>query len=488
MYVEPLSLYREYVQNAADAIDAAQRDGLLSCGEGRIEIEIDRVSRSVRIRDNGIGVPSAEFVQRLCSVGASAKRGTAARGFRGVGRLAGLGYCQSLIFRAQAAGEAAISQITWDCRRLKSHLRQQDRVVSLSTLLNEIVNVEQIAVGDASPHFFEVELRGLVRLRTDALVSPSAVAEYLSEVGPVPFHPDFELGKSISSALQDKEGISEVAVFVAGVDGQLFRPHRDTLPIGSIGQKSLQFSDVEFVSIPSVEGDEAGFAWILHHQYEGALPSGLGLKGLRLRSGNIQTGGHSLLEGLFPEARFNSWAVGEVHVTDQRVVPNARRDGFEQNAHYSNLQNHVGPSARAIAKKCRTSSVRRNLIRDFWISRDSVTENISILAQGSLANLAREGIALRAEQLLLQMQKLANKEVLIDDDPALLKGHVEGLRLELAHAMGETEAAASPLSRLPADKQAMYHHLFELVYDCSVNRAAAKSLIDRILLRMGQTD
>lgn len=30
----------------------------------------------------------------------------------------------------------------------------------------------------------------------------------------------------------------------------------------------------------------------------------------------------------------------------------------------------------------------------------------------------------------------------------------------------------------------MYKHLFELIYDSSVNRSAAKSLIDRILLKI----
>ena len=30
----------------------------------------------------------------------------------------------------------------------------------------------------------------------------------------------------------------------------------------------------------------------------------------------------------------------------------------------------------------------------------------------------------------------------------------------------------------------MYEHMFELIYDCSVNRVAARSLINRILLKI----
>ncbi|HEX8453174.1 MAG TPA: hypothetical protein VF647_13810 [Longimicrobium sp.] len=58
MYVDPLSVYREYVQNSADSIDAAVRRGVLQEGEGRIEILLDPVERSARVRDNGLGVPA----------------------------------------------------------------------------------------------------------------------------------------------------------------------------------------------------------------------------------------------------------------------------------------------------------------------------------------------------------------------------------------------------------------------------------------------
>ena len=73
-----------------------------------------------------------------------------------------------------------------------------------------------------------------------------------------------------------------------------------------------------------VDGAPAAVGWLVHHEYDGAVPVGTGFKGVRLRVGNVQIGGHALLEGLFTEARFNSWSIGEVHVLDRRVVPNAR--------------------------------------------------------------------------------------------------------------------------------------------------------------------
>ena len=107
MYVDPLTIYREYIQNAADSIDEARTAGL-SMDDPHIVINLDHSSRTVRIRDNGLGIPNAEFVQRITAIGASHKRGTDLRGFRGVGRLSGLGYCHELVFRGKAEGDAKI--------------------------------------------------------------------------------------------------------------------------------------------------------------------------------------------------------------------------------------------------------------------------------------------------------------------------------------------------------------------------------------------
>lgn len=91
MYLDPMTIYREYVQNAADAVDEARFRGLLAAEEpGRIDIDLDPVARSVRIRDNGTGLAWPIFEARLTAFGASPKRGSPARGFRGVGRLSGL--------------------------------------------------------------------------------------------------------------------------------------------------------------------------------------------------------------------------------------------------------------------------------------------------------------------------------------------------------------------------------------------------------------
>src|ERR1035437_4364926 len=138
MYVDPMSVYREYVQNAADSIDES-KDSVWPNVRGCVDISIDSSSRTVVITDDGPGIPKLEFASRLIACGGSGKREKTARGFRGVGRLAGIGYCQELIFRSRPAGEKDICELRWDCRKLKSILRSPDIKDNLESAVAQVV-------------------------------------------------------------------------------------------------------------------------------------------------------------------------------------------------------------------------------------------------------------------------------------------------------------------------------------------------------------
>ncbi|MEI5668149.1 ATP-binding protein [Bosea sp. CCNWLW174] len=483
MYVDPMTVYREYIQNAADAIDAARAEGILNPEEaGRVDISVTPETRTVRIRDNGAGIAFPEFGRRLTALGGSAKRGTTARGFRGVGRLAGLGYAQELIFRSRVAGEEKVSQLRWDCRRLKAALREADADAGVADLIRSVIQLERIDMPDAPARFFEVELKGMVRLRNDRLMSPSAIEDYLSQVAPVPFSPSFRFADEITDALRDVVDLGSLEIWVEGSDAPIYRPYRDRFSFDD--KPDISFDELDLIKIPGIDGDLAAIAWVVHHDYEGALPTATLAKGLRLRSGNVQVGDHTLLEELFPEPRFNVWSVGEVHVIDKRIVPNGRRDHFEQNAHYNNLTNQLAPTARDIARRCRTSSVRRKWQREFELQAESVAGTIEVIAQGGVGKSERERLALVAEQGLMQLSKIDGMEILAETCSAR-SGLVGELKSKLSLIMKDEGTVSSPLMRLSETERKTYESFFELIYQCSVNRVAAKALIDRIMMRLG---
>ena len=151
--------------------------------------------------------------------------------------------------------------------------------------------------------------------------------------------PDFRFGAEITAALHKVVDLGEIDLRVEGLATPVYKPHQNAF--GADEKRTVSFENVEFVEIPGIDGNIAAIAWALHHNYEGAVPTAALIKGLRLRTGNVQVGDYTLLEELFPEPRFNAWSVGEVHVIDRRIIPNGRRDHFEQNAHFHNLLNHL---------------------------------------------------------------------------------------------------------------------------------------------------
>lgn len=480
MYVDPLAIYREYVQNAADSIEEASALGLFTQPEkARVDINVDAEKRTVLIRDNGTGIEKAVFTRTLVALGASRKRGTKARGFRGVGRLAGLGYCRELVFRSLAEGEHEISEMRWDCQRLKTILRDSSFKGDVEELIKEVVRVQhRAATGRA--HFFEVELSGIVRHGDDRLINSEAIRDYLSQVAPVPFSPTFKFGKQIEDHLSHAVGLGTVQIYLNKEEQPLYRPHRSLFE----ARKGVtdQFIGVEFFEIKGTTGLLAAKGWVLDHGYFGAIDSSGSIKGLRLRSGNMQVGESNVLEELFTEPRFNSWVVGEFHVLDNRILPNGRRDHFEQNVHFSNLLGQLRPIAQELSRRCRQSSIRRNVVRQFESVADQVVHNFAIVRQGAIAQADRKRLQKETSKELLRIEKIAEHSSVDPEQRRRMLDTVSRYRRQLSQIDDRSEHKA--LARMKGRDKGIVTRMCSLLYECSSNKTAAKQLIDRILAKL----
>jgi hypothetical protein len=411
MYADPLTIFREYVQNAADAIDIA-RDRKLDPGVGfGVEITLDRASRSIFVRDNGASIPASQFVARLTAIGGSQKLGKALRGFRGVGRLSGLGYCQELYFRGREEGDGKVTELRWDGRRLRDLLRDPDFSGDLGSLVRKAVDVSKLPAEGFPDRFFEVELRRVARLRGDQLLNDDTVRGYLSQVAPVPFHPDFSLGNKIAAQLQARGVREPIAVRLVGDEDPIYHRARDHIEFGDRNKDIIQ--SVEFLEFLGQEGKVDAFGWILDHAYLGAVPRRLGLGGIRLRTGNIQIGDEQILSQLFAEPRFAAWALGDIHVESPSILPNARRDEFEASVAYAYLQDELTILLKRISQTIRDRSLIRNRIRksqaaltvaDQWL--DQVRDMDMPFA---VLQRVREIVQQRIDEANLQLEKVSSE-------------------------------------------------------------------------------
>lgn len=388
MYVSPITIFREYVQNAADAADDARAAGLLGPQEhGRVAVTLDHRSRSVVVRDDGMGIGMDKVAGILLAVGGSSKRGTRARGFRGVGRLSGLAYCRELEFQTKTRGERWVSTVVWDCRKLRTRLADSSFTGDLRHIVAEAATLRREPTTDVDGHFFEVRMSDVARHRQDLLLNERAVSHYLSQVAPVPFSSEFSFGPAIVERLSGLGAGPPVDLTVNGEPVE--KLYRDELVLAGTTNK-LTIRTLEWTDFADVDGEVGATAWLGHHDYVRSIPVALGVRGIRARIGEVQVGEAGLLDECFREPRFNGWSMGELHIFDRRVVPNARRDNFEINNHSYNLVAQLGPLAHQVSALCRSSSVSRNveaIVRNTVADADERTGDGQSLDSAQVARL-----------------------------------------------------------------------------------------------------
>jgi Histidine kinase-, DNA gyrase B-, and HSP90-like ATPase len=459
MYVSPVTIYREYIQNAADSIDAARAGGVFGHGQrGNVSIAFDHPARSVTIRDNGAGIAARDALPILVAIGGSPKRGSNARGFRGVGRLSGLAYCRELQFRTKAAGEQKITAVTWDCRALRERLTDGVFGGDLRRVIADVVTVSQEKTEDGDDHFFEVRLNDIARLRNDLLLNEKQTAHYLSQVAPVPFSSEFSFAPQIEKRLSAAGRALPINLKVAGEP--VHRPYQDELVAGAAHR--LRIKDIEIVEFADVDGAAGAVGWIGHHEYVRSIPTGLGVRGLRARFGDIQVGESNLFEDSFKEPRFNGWTLGELHILDRRIVPNARRDNFEVNHHYYNLLVQLGPLAAKIAQRCRSSSVSRNAEQ---IVRNTIAATAERLKQRRSFD--------RAELSRLKSAVIGalSKAKRIDDS---------AVRRELEKKLARQQRALAKITPKRGASAVAFDEAAALVSKLVTNREQARKLIEHL--------
>ena len=480
MYVDQMSMYREYIQNSADAIYLARSAGILH-EPGQVEIRIDQATRTVFIHDNGSGLGKEQFVHQLTALGGSKKRGTGARGFRGVGRLAGLAFCQELIFRSRQEGENFVHELRWDSREVRSLLRSADNSDDLGEIVAKTVQTREVPGGDWPQRFFEVELRGVIRHRDDRLLNEEAVASYLAQVAPVRFAPEFQFGEQIRCFLENHGvQLGAINLEVAGL-GQIYRPHRHSISMGKSGE--TYFQELTTINTPGRDGNVAAATWILHHDYRGSIPIGSLVEGWRLRCGDIQVGDNSLLQALFPESRFNGWCVAETHVLDPRIVPNGRRDHFEQNTYYFDLINHLTPHARDIGQRCRNSSMYRNLIRSIEERLVECQRNLKVIEKGVIDDTTATKLAIKLKETLDHLQTLSSRPSISADQRHTYEKQIKRLRQRRLRVDANRPSDGFLLKFEPSQR-IILTEVFNTIYQSTDDLHEAQGLIDKIISRL----
>lgn len=358
MYERPKDIYREYVQNAVDSIDIAVSERLLKTDKARINIAIDKEGRCIRISDNGTGIGVDYAGKYLLDIGHSPKRFTNARGFRGIGRLAGLAYCHTLIFETSATGEDKRTVIEFDAMTLCERMLNENIDIDLLSLISDVVTVK-IEQEARTKHYFNVVMTGVED--TDGILDADKVQEYLEQVAPVDFVKTFGWGKIIKSKLRVFSfAPSSYNIFVGDGDAStpVTKAYRDTIISDRLRKLEDNISEVE-TKVFTYDGETVAYLWYARTSFYGTLQDEA-IKGLRVRKGNILIGDKTTLNHIFKDERFNGWLLGELHILSDKLIPNARRDEMEKNAAYSAMIAELRTWADGISNEIRKTSNQRS--------------------------------------------------------------------------------------------------------------------------------
>lgn len=330
MYDNPLTVYREFIQNAADSIDKAVVSGLMEKKDALIDIHIEKNKRNISVYDNAMGISMREFKKIMKDVADSEKDRNKEKGFRGIGRLAGLGYCDTLVFKTSFKGEDKEAIITWNGAKLKEIVSDTMQHPTSDQLIDMITDIQYIDA-EIEDHYFEVIMRD-VTFESDDLLDQNLVIDYLENVAPVPYANFFIFSPKIHEfAKNNGFKIDEYNISVNA--NAIVKPYKTRLYEGTDNRLRTydEIHEIDFKIFTNSHGKKIAWLWYGIAKFEKCIPNINKMRCIRLRKENIQIGNEETLgsnKGYFREPRGNGYFIGELFVVDNNLIPNARRDYF----------------------------------------------------------------------------------------------------------------------------------------------------------------
>ena len=459
MYSEPLHCVREYIQNAFDSIRTARRQGLLASNEGCIDVIVDPHAKTLRIRDDGTGLNPEEAIVQLVDIGYSGKADTvdaaaANAGFRGIGRMAGISYCNRLVFETSDGGDRACA-VTFDARAINRLTRPGQAPTTIADAINRNCTPEE-RPSDVDAGFLQVTLENVTN---PALLDINALSTYLEQTAPVRQDPTTwkfqEKIRSFADAVGHPESLDTVSINICGPDGavlrEIYRPFKDSFTTrNALGRSPRRVDVTDIVALPR-EGEYPGWwGWLAHHQRRGALAD-VPFGGLRVRMHNIAIGDHSLVQALWTSRPLALWCFGEIHVVDPTLVPNSQRDDFEPSDALSRLHEQLADEMRRIERDIRNESKDRNT------SVRKITQRADRAAKQARRRL-EEGLTSHNEKT--RLLETLDKEAGRLNDTIQQRSRTDNERKQLKRALRAVEELKEQITKVQrTDADASMSHL-----------------------------
>ncbi len=366
LYENPIILFREYVQNSLDAYNRAREDGEKIVKDLHVAINIDEKCKKIVITDNGYGIYGVKtdelFKDRMLSIGGSDKIRDRTKyiGFRGIGRISGLPFCEKLTFRNKAKNSNKIQKCTWEGKKYRNFLDNENVKDDLESIVRKIVTFEEENTGyeKTSEHFFEVILEEYTE-EIEGMIKGGKFRERLIRMLPLKYKDNFKKAEKILSKYKDfmNESIERFMISVKYNGEDLFKTYDDKFILGS---------DIVFWEIRGKQkrdgsvGDKIGLLWFTFDKHLKSKTSDE-YYGILTRSKNVLMGTNDTFAQVANDNKayvttFREMAqvlrgiYGELLINSPFLSDNSRRDWFLPDQHSMDLSNIITDFMRRLHK------------------------------------------------------------------------------------------------------------------------------------------
>ena len=322
MYDDPRDALREYVQNGVDA------------GAKNIYIKIRQ--NNIVVIDDGSGM-GYDTIRKAIRLGISEKNPKKNVGFMGIGIYSAFHLCDQLIIYSKEKNKPA-NKAVFDFKNMRDILEEQierrfkneimdSENVALQGLLEENIHINKLSEEEFPNEGTRVELIGLDAKFYKTLTDFKGVADYLEQVIPLPFNPNFKWGqiiqKHITEICKKQKAHFEIINLELQINEQtasLYRPYSDDL--FDEGSLKPQFFELK-------EGDDFfGIAWGCLNSTRTMIRN-KELRGFLIKRQGFSIGTRHALVKYFKRQTYYNRYVGEIIVVHPKMLPNAPRTDFQ---------------------------------------------------------------------------------------------------------------------------------------------------------------
>lgn len=352
LYESPIILFREYVQNSLDAYNNSQKNGYDEITDFCVEIDIDKETRVIKIKDNGYGIEGKDnFEKDMLSFGDSRKVDKSQFiGFRGIGRISAVPFCEKLTFANKAIGQKNRNICVWKGETFKQLINNDYKdTKSFEDVIKKIVTIYDEESLEEE-HYFEVVIENYSKELEEVIENKNFEAN-LRKLLPLRYDSSFTKAKQIIEHYNNfmNEKFEKYMCCIKLNGKELTKRYTD--------KEHVLASDLIFVEIRdkaiggNIEGDKAGIMWFTFNQLMTAKRNDKDY-GIMVRSKNVLMGSNDTFADLCEDSSEHvasytqltatlRGVYGELLINSLNLRDNARRDWFKMDEYSLGLKYQI---------------------------------------------------------------------------------------------------------------------------------------------------